>query len=149
MIYHLIVLPISWDVLLQYSFQTSHAHANADALCRLPIEDDNSFSDDDSIQINYIQTELTEQWPLDANEIAAATSTDQTLWLVHQFTHTQWPNTKLNSPDLIPYFNNRYTLSVINGCLLRDTQVIIPQRLQRRVLKMLHRNHMGSVKMKQ
>jgi transposase InsO family protein len=130
-------------------FKPTYAHANADALSRLPIEDDNSFSDDDSIQINYIQTELTEQWPLDATEIAAATSTDQTLRLVHQFTRTQWPNTKLKSPDLIPYFNNRYTLSVINGCLLRDTQVIIPQCLQRRVLKMLHRNHMGSVKMKQ
>ncbi|CAF1158398.1 unnamed protein product [Adineta steineri] len=130
-------------------FKPTQAHANADALSRLPVGDDNSFSDDDSVQIKYIQTELMEQWPLDADEIATATKNDKTLQIVHRFIRTQWPNTSLKNPDLLPYFNHRYTLSEINGCLLRDTQVIIPQTLQRRVINMLHRNHLGPVKMKQ
>ncbi|CAF1510509.1 unnamed protein product [Adineta ricciae] len=131
------------------NFKPTHAHANADALSRLPVADDNSFDDVESTQIRYIQTELTQQWPLDAAEIASATATDKTLRTVQRFVRTQWPNSKLKDSDLTPYFNHRYTLSEISGCLLRDTQVIIPKCLQDRVLKMLHRNHLGSVKMKQ
>lgn len=50
---------------------------------------------------------------------------------------------------MIPYYNNRHCLSVLKGCLLKDNQVVIPQELQRRVLQMLHRSHLGTVKMKQ
>ncbi len=52
-------------------YKPTESHANADELSRLPIGD--------AIQINFIQNELTEQWPLKATEIAAATTSDATL----------------------------------------------------------------------
>jgi transposase InsO family protein len=130
-------------------FKPTQAHANADALSRLPIADNSFSSDEDSLQINYLQTELMEQWPVKATEIEAATKADETLRIVYGFIRTQWPNKKPVNSKLVPYYNHRYSLSVINGCILRDTQVIIPHALQRRVLQMLHRTHQGTVKMKQ
>ncbi|CAF5075213.1 unnamed protein product, partial [Rotaria magnacalcarata] len=37
----------------------------------------------------------------------------------------------------------------VNGCLLKDVQVIIPKALQHKILQLLHRAHLGTVKMKQ
>ncbi|CAF4907989.1 unnamed protein product, partial [Rotaria sp. Silwood1] len=115
-------------------YKPTRSHANADALSRLPVGYDNSFIDNDAEPINYIQTQLIEQWPLKPTEIALATTHDNIL--------------KLN-PELVLYFNNRHSLSVINGYILKDTQVIIPKQLHNRALHMLHRAHLGTIKMKQ
>ncbi|CAF3680882.1 unnamed protein product [Rotaria sordida] len=132
-------------------YKPTRSHANADALSRLPVGYDNSFIDNDADQIKYIQTQLIEQWPLKPTEIAPATSNDDTLKSVRHFTLTKWPSSfsRSKNPELIPYFNNRHSLSVINDCILKDTQVIIPQQLHTRVLHMLHRAHLGTIKMKQ
>lgn len=63
----------------------------------------------------------------------------------------QWPKSlsRRNNPSLFPYYGVREALSVTNGCVLRDTQVVIPRPLRSRVLQMLHRAHLGVVKMKQ
>ena len=130
-------------------FKPTHCHANADALSRLPIRDDNSFLHDDVADINFIHEELENQWPLKAAEIATATDKDELLQLVRKFALTKWPDSKIKDRKLLPYFNQRNFLSVINGCILRDTQVIIPDQLHDRVLRMLHNMHLGTVKMKQ
>jgi transposase InsO family protein len=132
-------------------YKPTRFHANADALSRLPSGYDKSFIDNDAAQINFIQTQLAEQWPLKATEIASATTNDNTLHLVRQFTLTKWPSSfsRKKTPELIPYFNNRHSLSVVNGCVLKDTQVIIPTQLHSRVIRMLHRAHLGTIKMKQ
>ncbi len=132
-------------------FKPTQSHANADALSRLPVGPDESFIDEDAIQINFIQNQLPEQWPLKANEIVTATTADPILHLVKKFTLTEWPCSisKKKNPELIPYFNNRHSLSVNNGCVLKDAQVVIPQQLHSRVIRMLHRTHLGIIKMKQ
>jgi transposase InsO family protein len=143
-----------WAItLMGYSYnihyKSTHCHANADALSRLPVRDDDSVLDDDAMNINSIQAELESQWPLKATDIAAATDKDETLQLVRRFTFTKWPCSKIKNPKLLSYFSHRFLLSVVNGCILRDTQVIIPEQLRDRVLQMLHDTHLGTVKMKQ
>jgi transposase InsO family protein len=132
-------------------FKPTQSHANADALSRLPAGYDDSFIDNDAIQVNFIQTQLMEQWPLKANEIATATTNDNILNRVRDFTLTKWPSSfsRTKNPELIPYFNNRHLLSVVNGCMLKDNQVIIPKQLHSRVIHLLHRAHLGTIKMKQ
>ena len=132
-------------------YKNTQAHANADALSRLPMGFDKSFIDEDTMEINFIQRQLTEQFPLTPAEIALATSNDHTLRRIRQFTLTQWPSSfsRAKIPDLVPYFNHRHSLSVINGCILKDVQVIIPTELRPRVINMLHQGHIGLVKMKQ
>jgi hypothetical protein len=131
--------------------QSTHCHSNADGLSRLPVGPDDSSVDDDMWQINYIHDKLIEEWPIRAAEIATATDEDATLRLIKEYTLTKWPASvsKENNPEIIPYYNSRYELSVAQGCLLRDTQLIIPQKLRDSILQLLHKAHLGPVKMKQ
>ncbi|CAF1519589.1 unnamed protein product, partial [Adineta steineri] len=132
-------------------YKNTQSHGNADALSRLPVGPDDSFTDQDSSQINLIQEVFFEECLVNAEEITKATENDKILQLVKQFTLTKWPTSisKLTKPELIPYFNNRHSISIVKGCLLKDIQVIIPQQLHRQVLRMLHRAHIGTIKMKQ
>jgi hypothetical protein len=132
-------------------YKPTLSHANVDALSRLPAGPDHTFVDKVSCQINLLQSETMEDWPVKASELKQATEHDDCLRKVKEFTETQWPLSFPNkgSPELLPYYNNRHCLSIVNGCLLKDTQVIIPPQLRRRVLQMLHRAHLGTVKMKQ
>ena len=67
--------------------------------------------------------QLVEQWLLKPTEIAVATINDNTLKLVRHFTFTEWPSfSRSKNPELIPYFNSRHSLSVINGCILKVAQ---------------------------
>ena len=52
------------------------------------------------------------------------------------------------SECLKPYYNRRLELSIEGGCLLWGMRVIIPSRLQDAILKDLHRDHPGIVRMK-
>jgi len=83
-----------WAIyLMEYNYtiryKSTRSHANADPLSRLPVGYDNSFINNDADQINYIQTQLIEQWSLKPTEIAVATSNDDTLKLVRHFTLTK------------------------------------------------------------
>ena len=132
-------------------YKPTKRHANADALSRLPAGPDTSFVDTEASQVNLIQADLVRKWPVQSNEIEKATENDGILRLVKQFTLTKWPGSLPNQKKhhLLPYYNSRHGLSVFQGCLIRDTQVIIPEQLRRRVLQMLHEEHLGIVKMKQ
>ena len=132
-------------------YNSTRHHANADALSRLPSGPDDAFVDEEAVQINRIQSELLEQWPLDAATIRSAMDDDKFLSMVKDFTLTKWPESfsKKKHPELISYYDIRHELSVVNGCLLKDVQVIIPKQLQKEVLQLLHHAHLGTVKMKQ
>lgn len=131
-------------------YKSTNHHSNADALSRLPVPDDHSFVDDDTLTINFIQNELEANWPVTATEIATATGQDKLLVVVRKFSTTEWPQkVDLTQKGIRSYFNTRYSLSVVNGCLMRDIQVVIPTSLRHKVLRKLHDTHLGVVKMKQ
>ena len=132
-------------------FKPTERHANADALSRLPIPDDKTFIDCDSLHVNFIQHQHSETWPLTPSVIAQATSTDSILKRVKQFIQSSWPSSisKKQNPALIPYFLNRSSLSIMNDCIMKGDQVVIPSTLQTQVLRLLHKDHLGIVKMKQ
>lgn len=66
--------------------------------------------------------------------------------MVVQFTKKGWPNQIPES--LKPYYNWRLELCVEGDCFLWGTRVIIPRRLQPRILSELHRGHPGICRMK-
>lgn len=145
-----------WAILLMgYRFtiryKPTHLHANADALSRLPTGPDDSFVDRTSEQVNFLQRKLLNDSLVDATAVATATEHDPTLQQVTSFVTTKWPSSvpKSHRSELTPYFNSRHCLSLADGCLLKGSQVIIPSCLREQVLRMLHRTHLGTVKMKQ
>jgi transposase InsO family protein len=145
-----------WAIcLMGYSYvihyKPTRLHSNADALSRLPVGPDHSFVDKDALQVKSIQSEVIDNLPIDAVQVQAALNIDPSLSAVKQYTLTKWPKSIPNNmkANLIPFFHNRRSLSVVDDCLLRDARVVIPQSLWPRVLNMLHRTHLGVVKMKQ
>lgn len=104
-------------------YKSTQRHANADALSRLPAGPDDSFTDKETIQINHIQTELMDEWPVDAATLQSAVNNDTILKMVKNFTLIKWPDlfSKKNNSGLIPYYNNRNKLSVVNIYLLKAT----------------------------
>lgn len=130
-------------------YKSTATHANADALSRLPAGIDTSFVDPSSQQVNLIQAAVMENWIINPKKIERATKEDQLLNRVKHFTETRWPQVSMKqTPELMSYYNNRYSLSIVEGCVMKDTQVVIPPQLRQQVLRLLHRSHLGTVKMK-
>lgn len=94
----------------------------------------------------YVVHQL-EQLPVTAATLRSETAKDPILARVIQFTQTSWPE-MFSDKVWKPYFNRRYELMVEQGCLLWGICVIVPSKLQDRVLDELHGGHIGIVKMK-
>ena len=132
-------------------YKPTRLHGNADGLSRLPAGPDDSFVDEDAHQVHRIHIELMEQWQIDANDVKIALDKDETLRVVKRYTLTHWPHSisRKTNPELVPFYENRRSLTILNGCLMKNAQVIIPKSIQPQVLRMLHRAHRGVVNMKQ
>ena len=62
------------------------------------------------------------------------------------FTRRGWPTTV--PPDLKPFSDRRHELTVEGNCLLWGARVVVPTKLQQRIIADLHRDHGGVVRMK-
>ena len=69
---------------------------------------------------------------------------------VLNFVCNGWPISRPqgNTDALKPYFNAPMVICEMNGVLVRDSRVIVPQELQSKGITMLHHSHRGIVRMK-
>lgn len=79
--------------------------------------------------------------------IAKKSKTDLFLAKVTDFIINGWPAKVENSWRHV--FSLRFDLEVVKGCILFQDRVFIPVSLRHNILKLLHTNHNGIVKMKQ
>ena len=87
--------------------------------------------------------------PTDSGTLQKESSRDPTLTKVMRFTREGWPEKK-DGDDLAEKFCKiANSLSVCHGCLLYRAQVVIPNKLRRQVLDLLHKCHFGIERMKQ
>ena len=123
------------------AFRNTKAHANADALSRLPlaVKPGEHF---EPAELVLLTTHL-ETSPVSASQIAEATRKDPVLSTVSQYVSQGWPQAIPQQPELSPYFNKRTELSIFEGCLLWGARVIIPKPYQEAVLIQLHEGHQG------
>ena len=129
-------------------YKKSHDNANADCLSRLPLTNPTP-TDEASAEISAIQAAAFESSPIQVKDILKETERDKTLSAVIKniSNDANWPK-KLDD-ELAPYYKLRDQLSVNQGVLLRNSQVVIPRTLRDRILATLHTAHIGVVKMKQ
>ena len=79
-------------------------------------------------------------------EIKDATATDETLQnLARVITTQKWHEV---GKDVGQYQQIKQELSVSNGVILRGTRIVVPGRLQQRVIMLAHSGHQGIVKTK-
>lgn len=138
-----------WSLLLsayQYKieFRPTQAHANADALSRLPLAELNP--EGNSSEPTIFNLSQMESLPVTATQLERATRNDLTLSRVLRFTKGGWPRQVEES--LRPFWLRRQELTVEGDCLLWGIRVVVPSTLRERLLKELHRDHPGMSRMK-
>ena len=141
-----------WAVLLSaYTYdilyKTTHDHCNADGLSRLPLHTPesplSSSTPDEASVFNVAQVHAL---PVTFQRIQAATRRDPVLSKVLTYVQKGWPTDV--KEELKPFKKRQQELTSENGCLMWGIRVIIPLKLQTKLLKALHENHPGSTRMK-
>ena len=138
-----------WALLLttyEYTlrFRNTHAHANADALSRLPLP---TVPEQTPIPPELVLlTEHLADSPVTAGQICVWTRRDPSLSTVLQFVRQGWPNQC--NPELAPYSSRKTELSVHEDCLVWGSRVVIPPQGRQLVLQELHDGHLGMTRMK-
>lgn len=125
-------------------YRPSSQMGNADFCSRFPLEQTVPKQIDcgDIKSINFF-----DDFPLDYSQIAIETKKDCFLSKLANYIEKGWPN-KLDK-NWHPAFSLRYDLEMAQGCILYQDRVFIPESLRIPILKLLHSNHNGVVKMKQ
>ena len=140
---------LAWR-LHQYNFCIQHIAGSAntaDSLSRLPSMQDD-LSDTGFVCENYVRfvyaSNMLDLQAVTFSDIRSETSKDVTLSkLLIQIQSGKW------SHDLKPYDRVKEELSIFEGVILRGNRIVVPQSLQKQILKLAHETHQGIVKTKQ
>ena len=147
-----------WAILLSgyvydIQYRTSKQNANADFLSRLPGSETLEDKPDEIVvmwtneaaELNQVQLDSL---PVDAIRVKQATDKDKVLSKVKYWVQNGWPRNHEVSTEFHPWIKRKDELTVESGCLLWGIRVVIPEKLQPRILDELHCGHPGIVKMK-
>lgn len=147
-----------WALMLsQYNYtieyRSTKSHGNADALSRLPAGSDPSFDKeergDDCDTVLMIHTVGSQIQADDPTILRKQSSSDPMISTAMRYTREGWP-AKLENHDSAAAFQKvAESLSISNGCLMYGARVVIPKKLQSKVLQLLHMGHFGMERMKQ
>lgn len=124
-------------------------NGNADCLSRLPIQAKLSMEDENEMLCNQIASDSVNSKPfVSMNEIREETSNDECLSLIRDYVTNGWFCDR-DKKRFKGFYTNRRLLDVSSGCLTYNERLVIPFSLKKTVLKILHANHAGIVRMKQ
>ena len=126
------------------TFRGTKLHSNADALSRLLLPNTTAEVPMEPELVLLLQ-HLGES-PVTVNDIRKWTKRDPLLAQVLQFVEQGWPH-KCDS-SLSPYSTRSTELSVLDGCILWGSRVVVPPQGQQAVLQVLHSSHPGMMRMK-
>ena len=138
-----------WSLLLsayEYKivFRGTKLHGNADALSRLPLPT-TPTEVPVAPELVLLLDHLADS-PVTVNDIRIWTRRDPVLAQVCRFVEQGWPH-KCDA-SLSHYSSRKTELSVLDGCILWGSRVVIPAQGQQAVLQELHNAHPGMTKMK-
>ena len=124
------------------AYRPEKEHANADALSRLPLphQTDVPVPEDLLLLLDTTSLVTTEQ-------IRTWTEKEPVLSRVRRFILIGWPEHDVRN-DFIPFRRRKDELSVLDGCVLWGTRVVVPPPGREAVMEELHEIHPGIVKMK-
>ena len=131
-----------FDYKIEYKSTTKHC--NADGLSRLPLQNkEREETEVDSSEV-FHATQF-EPLAVTSEAVARETRRDPVLARVYESVVKGW-SVRVNGDK--PYYERRNELTVHLGCILWGMRVVIPKKLQDRVLEELHDENLGIVKMK-
>ena len=123
-------------------FRPTKSHGNADMLSRLPVSANAPPSRENLMTVFQLEV-----LPVTAEVIRAETAGDVVLSKVLTYLQSgKWPD---DIPGYLrAYYLKRHELSLENGIILWGLRVVIPKNLEKTILKELHEQHPGIVRMK-
>ena len=125
-------------------YKPTEWHSNTDGLSRLPLPSQDTSLTTEVASVFHIG--LIQTLPVTFQQVQSATRCDPTLSKIATYAQSGWPGHV--SDDLKPYHSRRDEVRMENGCLMLGVHVIIPNKLQDRILQSLHENHPGITRMK-
>ncbi|XP_062698443.1 uncharacterized protein K02A2.6-like [Aedes albopictus] len=125
-------------------YRPSSQMGNADFCSRFPLEQ-SVPSHIDNGQINSIN--FFSDFPLDFSQIAKESVSDSFLSKIALYIANGWPHRIEKGWQQV--YSVRNELEIADGCILYQDRVMIPLSLRLPMLKLLHANHSGIVRMKQ
>ena len=82
-------------------------------------------------------------------EIQSSTANDSTLQHLQRVVLNGWPEDKnLLLNEVMPYYQYRSVLSVVNGLVFKGHRVVIPSSMRKEIKEKIHQGHMGIEKCK-
>ena len=83
-------------------------------------------------------------------ELLLREATGCELQVLKEIITTGWPENKCQVPqEVLPYWKCRSELTIMDGFILKNNQLVIPPSHRSDVLKLIHQTHLGIVKCKQ
>lgn len=126
-------------------YKTGKTLSNADAFSRLPrsITTSSDCLPGDLVHlVDHLSTTT-----ISCSNIKAWTDSDPVLSKVRRYIQTGWVDGE-QGEEFKPVRKRQKELSVLDGCLLWGSRVIVPPQGRDRVLRKLHETHPGASKMK-
>ena len=125
-------------------FRATEEHGNVDGLSRLPLKGERHEEEETEASIfNMVQIETL---PVTAGQLRNESRQDKELSKVMRYLQNGWP--EMVTAELQPYEAKKTELTIENHTLLWGMRVVIPRKLQAKVLSELHQNHPGMSRMK-
>ena len=115
----------------------------ADYLSRKPIQGQPIPTEQVEVKVMLVEGEEI----INSKIMALETKKHPILSKVLEFTRNGWPESPQS--EFQPYYSKRLELSTEDGILLWNSRAIIPETIRGILLKDLHAEHLGMVKMKQ
>lgn len=147
--------------MLLYDFQIEYVSTDhfghADILSRLinshvkPDEDYVIASLEVEQVICNIVSQSIEYLPVSYKMVAAETTQDETLQQVLKYVINGWPSGKKTisgGPEVQQFFARRESLYAAQKVLMYGERIVVPKKLQRKVLQQLHKGHPGVERMR-
>ena len=125
-------------------FRWTQEHANADCVSRLPMN--SIVATGHSSEPALFNVSQIESLPVTVKQLAQATRKDRILSAVYEGITKGWPSHFDKS--LSSFQAKKEELTVESGCILWGLRFVTPKKLRDGLLKELHQNHPGIVKMK-
>ena len=120
----------------------------ADTLSRIPVSVESNAEQVEDVHCFVGSViEAFPATPRRLEEIRTETEKDDVLSRAIDLTLRGWPKRQRNVlDDLVPFFKQKGSLSVIDGLLSFGSRIVIPEALQNDILDKLHEGHLGIVK---
>ena len=120
------------DYRYQIQFRPTKLHCYADTLSRFPLRGE-EVPDNDTSVLHQLHCE---ELYITAKEIANSIKKNPLLAKVIRYVKSGWPSTV--EEQVRSYYLHKDQLTVEQGCLLREMQVIVPPEKRKRILSLLY-----------